>query len=153
MTSVASYATSAGSLFDRWRVEPSYRLINMGAEPEAWPVLPLAELELLAFDQCIVFGAACPGSPAFAEWAARRDRVVRQARDRLFQAYACVMSRMKPIRRIALMYEVADAIESGVGSQAALVPFTHWDRDDAVRAAAAERASRPLVASERAEAD
>jgi hypothetical protein len=57
------------------------------------------------------------------------------------------MTRMRPLRRVALMHEVANAVESGVGSQAALVPFTHWDRDEAVRAAAAERASRPLGAS------
>ncbi len=136
--------TQSGGLYDRWRAEAPHVLMNRMNASELWPALPLAELELLAFDQCLLFGAAYPGSPAFVEWAARRDRVVRQSRDRLFAAYACVTTKMDPARRISLMHEVAHAVDQGAGSTAALLPFTHWDHDDSVRAAAAERASQPL---------
>jgi hypothetical protein len=134
-----------GALYVRWRAAEPYVLMNLMNATESWPALPLDELELLALDQCLVFGASYPGSPAFVEWAARRDRVVRRSRDRLFAAYACVTTKLEPARRIALMHEVAHAVEQGAGSPAALLPFTHWDHDDTVRAAALERASLPLA--------
>jgi hypothetical protein len=145
-TPAAETATSPGALYLRWRGVEPHVLMNLMNSVELWPALPLDDLELLAFDQCLLFGAAYPGSPAFVEWAARRDRVVRRSRDRLFAAYSCVTRRMGPALRTALMHEVAHAVDQGVGSPAALLPFTHWDHDDAVRAAAMERASQPLPA-------
>lgn len=137
-------STPPGALYLRWRAVEPHVLVNLTNDDESWPALPLDDLELLAFDQCLLFGAAYPGSPAFVEWAARRDRVVRRCRDRLFAAYAWVTAKMEPARRVALMHEVAHAVDQGAGSPAALLPFTHWDRDDTVRAAAVERASQPL---------
>jgi hypothetical protein len=144
----AAHETSRlpGALYLRWRAAEPHILINLMNDTESWPALPLDEFELLAFDQCILFGAAYPGSPAFVEWAARRDRLVRRSRDRLFAAYACVTTKMDPARRITLMHEVAHAIDEGAGSCASLLPFTHWDRDDAVRVAAVERATQSLPA-------
>ena len=136
-----------GALYRRWRAVEPHVLMNLTNDAESWPALALDDLELLAFDQCILFGAAYPGSPAFVEWAARRDRVVRTCRDRLLRAYALMTARLEPARRIALMHEVAHAVEQGVGSPAALLPFTHWDHDAGVRAAAVERAGQPLPAA------
>jgi hypothetical protein len=137
----APAAPRTGALYERWRSEPQYRLSNLAGDPEAWRVVPLDTLELLAFDQCLVFGAVCPDSAAV-DRAARRDRVVKQSRDTLFAIFDCVTKRMSPARRLALMRGVACAVEQDISSPAALLPFTRWDDDPSVRAAAA-RAAHP----------
>jgi len=126
-----------GALYERWRSEPQYRLLNLTGDPEAWRVVPLDMLQLLAFDQCIVFGAACPDVNVSLASAGRRDRVLKQSHLTLWAVYSRVMARMSPERRIALMREVALAVADGLGSPASLLPFSRWDDDPSVRAAAA----------------
>lgn len=138
----AAAPPQTGALYARWRTEPQYRLMNLARDPEAWHVVPLDMLQLLAFDQCIVFGAACPDVNVSLASAGRRDRVVKQSHLALWAVYSRVMARMSPERRIALMHEVALAVAGGLGSPASLLPFTHWDDDPSVRLAAS-RAAHP----------
>ncbi len=129
-----------GALYGRWRSAPQYQLANLAGDPPAWREIPLDMLELLAFDQCLVFGATCSATVASIDGVARRDAVVRQARDTLWAIYRCVAMRMQPERRLALMHEVAHAVECGTGSVASLLPFAVCDPDRSVRVGAASRA-------------
>ena len=135
-----------GALYGRWRSAPQYQLANLAGDPPAWREIPLDVLELLAFDQCLVLGAACSATAATIGRAARHDAVARQARDTLWAIYRCVAMRMRPERRLALLHEVAHAVECGTGSVASLLAFTACDPDRSVRAAAAScaRALRDL---------
>ncbi|MBI5285310.1 MAG: hypothetical protein HY874_09475 [Chloroflexi bacterium] len=133
-------AAPMGELHARWRAAPQYHLANLASDPPAWREIPLDMLELLAFDQCLVFGATCSATAATIDGIARRDAVVRQTRDALWAIYRCVALRMQPPRRLALMREVAHAVERGTGSVASLLAFTACDSDRSVRAAAASRA-------------
>lgn len=141
----ASAAPAPGALYERWRNEPRYRLINLETDPAAWRVVPLDTLELLAFDQCLVFGAACPDPAADVDRAARRDRVVRDAWADARALYAAVAARLPRDRRLALIDELAAALADGVSSANALRPFLTLDPDPAVRAAATASAG-PAVA-------
>jgi len=142
----ARASAPVGTLFGRWRSAPQYQLANLAGDPPAWREVPLDMLELLAFDQCLVFGATCSATAATIDRVARRDAVVRQSRDTLWAIYRCVAMRMRPERRLALMQEVVHAVECGTGSVASLLPFTACDPDRTVRraAAASARALRDL---------
>lgn len=137
----APAAPQTGALYDRWRSEPRYRLINIETDPAAWRVVSLDTLELLAFDQCLVFGAACPDPAADVDRAARRDRVVRDAWADARALYAAVAARLPRARRLTLIDEIAAALADGVSSPNALLPFTTCDPDPAIRAAALSRAA------------
>ncbi|HYM15392.1 MAG TPA: hypothetical protein VEZ14_07515 [Dehalococcoidia bacterium] len=132
----ATTAPLPGPIYVRWRAEPPFRLLNLAGDPDAWGTLPLDAVELLLFDQCLVFGAAYPGPLYALDHIARRDRVVRVARDRLRIAYACFVARSPADRRIAIAREVAQTVALHLGSAASLIPFVHWDTDEGVRDAA-----------------
>lgn len=129
-----------GTLYARWRSAPQYRLINLVGDPAAWRVSPLDVLELLVFDQCIIFGAVCPYTGDAVDRIARHDAVVMQTRKTLWAIYACVVERMTREQRLALMHEVALAVECGPGSVGSLQPFLRCEPDASIRAAAAARA-------------
>ena len=133
-----------GGVYARWRDEPKYRLNNLAGDTAAWRFIGLAELELLAFDQCIVFGATYPGSEHELTDAARRDAVVGQAREIAWAVYRAYARRASVERRLCLAREVAAAIEAGTGSSGSLLPIGACDEDGAVVAEAKAIRSRLL---------
>lgn len=128
-------AAPAG-VYERWRVEPKYRLNNLAGDAPAWRFIGLGELELLAFDQCLVFGAAFPGDGSELAGAARRDAVVRQARDVAWAAYAAYARRTSVERRLNFTRELAAAVEGGTGSPGSLLVVAMCDGATAVVAQA-----------------
>jgi hypothetical protein len=140
LDAASSAPVLAGTLYARWRSAPQYRLTNMLGDPLAWRVVPVELLELLVFDQCIIFGAVCPHTGDALNRIARRDAVVMQTRKTLWAIYACAVERMPREQRLALMHEVALAVECGPGSAGSLQPFLRCEPDASIRAAASARA-------------
>ncbi len=140
MNNGSNHATAAlpaaEGVFARWRAEPKYRLNNLAGDEPAWRFVDLAELELLAFDQCIVFGAAFPGGASELPAAARRDAVVRQARDVAWAAYRAYARRADVERRLRFAHELAAAVGGGVGSSGSLLVVATCDADGGVTAEA-----------------
>ncbi len=124
------------SVYARWCVEPKYRLNNLAGDAPAWRFVGLAELELLAFDQCLVFGATYPGDATELPATARRDAVVRQARDVTWAVYRVYATRASVDRRLRLAYELAAAVDAGTGSAGSLLPLAMCDGDATVVAEA-----------------
>jgi hypothetical protein len=129
-----------GTLYARWRSTPQHRLTNLLSDAVVWRVVPLDVLELLVFDQCIIFGAVCPYTGDALDRVARRDAVVMQTRKTLWAIYACAVERMGREQRLALMHEVALAVECGPGSAGSMLPFLKCEPDASIRAAASARA-------------
>jgi hypothetical protein len=138
----ASQAAPDGGLYARWRTGPQYRLVNLAGDPAAWLSIDLDLLELLVFDQCLVFGAAYAGGPAALGRAARRDAVVRQSRDTLWAAYRAYTKRAAVSRRRRLLHDVAEAAAAGAGSIGSLLPFGACDMEAAIVSAAATARAR-----------
>lgn len=132
--------------YARWRGEPKYRLNNLAGDAPAWRFIELAELELVAFDQCLVLGAAYPGDADGLAVAARRDAVVRQARDIACSVYRAYAGRATVERRLLLARELAAAVEHGTGSCGSLLPMVMCDGDRAVVAEAKALRARLLSA-------
>jgi hypothetical protein len=124
-------AASNGA-YATWRGAPKYRLNNLAGDILAWRFIEIAELELLAFDQCIVFGAVFPGEHSELAGAARRDAVVRQARDVAWAVYAAYARRTNVERRLRFARELAAAVEGGTGSRGSLLPQALCDGDASV---------------------
>ena len=121
-------ATSPDSgLFARWLAEPTYRLANLAGDPESWCSVDVDLLELLVFDQCVVFGAAFPGTLAALDAIAGRDRIVRQSRHTIWMLYAAFAARTRVDRRLRLLRDVSAAVSAGVGSRGSLLPFGACD--------------------------
>lgn len=131
-----------GGIYARWQTGPRYRLVNLAGDPAAWRSIDLDLLELLVFDQCIVFGAAYAGDFAALAGAARRDAVVRQSRNTIWGAYRAYARRAGASRRLQLLHDVAEAAEAGNGSIGSLLPFRVRDPAVAIRAAAATARAR-----------
>jgi hypothetical protein len=128
-----------GTLYARWRSTPQHQLTNLLSDTLAWHVVPIDVLELLVFDQCIIFGAVCPHAGEAVNQIARRDAVVMQTRKTLWAIYACAVERIGRDQRLTLMHEVALAVECGPGSAGSLVAFIKCDPDASIRAAASAR--------------
>lgn len=116
-------------MYARWRTAPKYRLNNLAGDASAWAFIDLTELELLAFDQCLVFGAAYPGTAAELPGAMRRDAVVRQVRDATWAAYRSYAGRSTLERRLGFVHELASALELGISSAGALLPAAACETD------------------------
>lgn len=146
----ALWPALAGTLYARWQSAVQYQLINLASDPAACRWISLDLLEMLAFDQCLVFGAACPQATDSLDRLAQRDAVVRRTRNTLWAVYGWVTKRMPPERRLRLLHEVAQAVECGTGSAASLLPFVECDPDASIKAAASQRANalRQAVAHE-----
>jgi hypothetical protein len=138
----APAASPDGSLYARWRTGPTYRLVNLAGDPPAWQSVDLDLLELLVFDQCLVFGAAYPGTGLTLDAIARRDAVVRQARDTISALYRAFAGRVSVDRRLQLLRDVAHAVAGGAGSAGSLLPFRAYDPEPAVVAAALTAGAR-----------
>jgi hypothetical protein len=136
----SSVPVPPGTLYARWRAAPQFRLTNLLGDPAAWRLAPVDLLELLVFDQCIIFGAVCPYTGDALDRVARRDAVVMQTRKTLWAIYACAVERIGREQRLALMHEVALAVECGPGSAGSLQPFLRCEPDASIRAAASARA-------------
>lgn len=151
MNEIASHALDTGQtpagVYTRWRAEPKYRLNNLAGDPTAWRWVDLDELELVAFDQCVVFGATFPGTVAELAAAARRDAVVRQARDLTWAAYRAYARRASVERRVRFARELGDAVETGTGSTGSLLPVAMCDGDAAVVATALTQCARVAAAA------
>ena len=130
--------------YARWRAEPKYRLNNLAGDAPAWRFIELADLELLAFDQCLVFGAAYPGDANGLADAARRDAVVRQARDIAWSVYRAYARRATVEQRLLFARELAAAVEGGTGSCGSLLPIAMCDGDRSVAAEAKALRTRLL---------
>jgi hypothetical protein len=131
----AVVATPDG-VYAGWRAAPKYRLNNLAGDILAWRFVELAELELLAFDQCVVFGAVFPGEPSELAGAARRDAVVRQARETTWAVYCAYATRATVERRLSFVRELAAAVGNGTGSAASLLPPSICDEEAYVAAEA-----------------
>ena len=153
LDSPSRVAVPPGTLYARWRSTPQHRLINQLGEALTWRMVPIDVLELLVFDQCIIFGAVCPQAGDAVDGIARRDAVVMQTRKTLRAIYACAVERMGREQRLALMHEVALAVECGPGASGSMLPFMKCDPDASIRAAASARAGelREAAAGRRAE--
>jgi hypothetical protein len=138
-------AAAPDGVYAGWRAAPKYRLNNLVGDILGWRFVELAELELLAFDQCIVFGAAFPGTAAELAPAARRDAVVRQAHDATWAAYRAYAARASADRRRSFARELAAAVEDGTGSAASLLPPSICDEDASVIAEAHALHARLVV--------
>lgn len=123
-------------VFARWRATPKYRLNNLAGDPTAWRTIGVGELEVLSFDQSIVFGAAFPGTASELAAAMRRDAVVRQARDAAWTVHRAYAFRADAERRLRFVRELAAAIEIGTGSAGSLLPAISSDGDPIVAAEA-----------------
>jgi hypothetical protein len=132
----AGGGNAVGRVYARWRTGPTYQLAYLAGDPLEWPHVDIEALELLVFDQCMVFGAAFPGSREELARAARRDKVVRRVRKMAWAVYEAFAARASVDRRLHMLDEVMAGIDAGGGSIGSLVPFCECDADEGVVAAA-----------------
>ncbi len=135
-SSHAPVVAAADGVYPRWRGAPKYRLNNLAGDVLGWRFIDLDELEVLAFDQCVVFGATFPGDAGELVAAARRDAVVRQARGIAWAAYRAYVQRADAARRRRFARGLATAVDDGAGSSGSLLPVVLCDADAAVGAEA-----------------